>query len=691
MTTPPASGSWSGPRPDQPDGAPPSPLRVRRGAGAFGHDPGMRARRVVVGLALAAVMAGVLPSGAAAGWGWPPPPGPPAAAPSTATYLHMVSTRDDTIGLGGGRTWTYVPADAEITVTADGGNIDVSVDGDTRWDLVLRPTSPQAQVTAGRHEGTARAVLTGDGRGCGDAQSVGWYQVDDVAYAGGELARLAVRFSQWCDDKDATRAMTGELRWDASAPTPPAPTPVKVAPASFWRPPAGLVPAGAVRNHLVMQSDPGDFIGRGQAHAYTGLVGQADLGALTVFHPELSWRLSMRPSDRAPDGLAAGFYPQLTDEPLAFGSVRGGFDVSGNARGCNQRSADVVIDRVDARDGVYRDIALRFEQRCELRGPALRGQLVWQSPSPTGSPGVPTGVGLVSAFGDLAVGWTAPADTGTSAITGYEIVTYLDGTAVGDTITVPADARTADLLVGAGGEVAVTVQAVNAAGAGVRADSTPLGSTRQDLGPFGSFEAVIAQQYRDFAGREATAAELDAALGQLRSGTTLAAWVAEMRNRPEWGGRRAPVTRLYSAAFLRPVDADGLTYWAERRRTGTSLGQMAQAFVSSAEFRTRYGRLTDAEFVDRIYRNVLGRAPDPGGLAFWTGRLDAGTSRGDVLIGFSESGEHRTRRAALVDVTLLTTGMLRRAPAVDEVNVGGNVEALALHFLTRAEYAERFA
>lgn len=651
----------------------------------------MRSRRVQVGLVLAAVVAVVLPAGPVAGWGWPPPPGPPGAAPSTATFLHMVSTKDDSIGLGGGRTWTYVPAEADITVTADGGDVDVNVDGDTWWDLVLRPTSPQSLVTLGRHEGTTRAVLTGDGRGCGDAHSVGWYQVDDVAYTGGELTRLAVRFSQWCDDKDATRAMTGELRWDATAPVPGAPTPVNVPPASFWAPPAGLVPAGTERNHLVMESAPGDFIGRGQVHQYTGFVGQAYLGALTVFHPDLSWRMSMRPSDRAPDGLQAGFYPQLTDEPLAFGSVRGGFSLSGNGRGCNQSSADVVIDRVDARDGTYRDVALRFEQHCDFRSAALRGQVAWEAPSATGAPGAPTGVGLVSAFGDVAVGWSPPTDTGTSPITGYEIVTYLDGTAVGETITVPADARTADLLVGGGGQVAVSVQAVNAAGAGPRAHSEAIGATGQDFGPFGSFEAVIAQQYLDFVGRAATSSEISAAMAQLRSGTTLAAWTAEMRNRPEWGGRRAPVTRLYTAAFLRPVDAEGLAYWAERRRTGTSLGKVAQAFVSSPEFRTRYGQLTNAQFVDRIYRNVLGRAPDADGLAFWTARLDGGTSRGDVLIGFSESAEHRTRRATLVDVTLLTTGMLRRAPALEEVNIGGNVEGLALHFLTRAAYRERFA
>jgi hypothetical protein len=46
--------------------------------------------------------------------------------------------------------------------------------------------------------------------------------------------------------------------------------------------------------------------------------------------------------------------------------------------------------------------------------------------------------------------------------------------------------------------------------------------------------------------------------------------------------------------------------------------------------------------------NLLGRTSDADGKAYWTGRLDAGLSRGELLIGFSESGKHRAATAALV-------------------------------------------
>ncbi|WCO67024.1 DUF4214 domain-containing protein [Iamia majanohamensis] len=622
----------------------------------------------------------------------PTPGGPSGSAPSTPTYLHMVSSGDDSVGLGGGRMWTYVPAEADISVTASGGDIDVHVDGDTWWDVVLRPTSPQESVTPGRHEGTARAVVSGDGRGCGEEHTRGWYEVDEVAYEGGELVLLAVRFAQWCAHEDETSALHGEVRYDASAPTPGAPTPVGPPPASFWRPPAAAVPAGAERNHLVMESDRGDFVGQGRTHAYTGFDAQLFQGALTLHHRDLSWHVALRPSNRAAQGVEAGFYPHLLRDAFP-NPARGGFSVGGEARGCNKSTSDVVVDEVDARGGTLTDIALRFEQHCEHETPALRGQAVWQEPVAPGTVGPPAGVTAEDAGATATVRWIPPSTTGAGPVTGYEVIAYRDGTAVGPTTSTAAGATSTQVPITPGHRWTFKVAAINAAGTGLRSSATaPVGAPPLDLGPFATLEALVAQQYRDFLGRPPTATEVRDAVAQIGSGRlTPASWIAGLSTRPEWGGRRAPIIRLYTAAFVRTVDDDGLDYWSERRRTGTSLSAIAQGFAGSPEFRTRYGTLSDSDFVDRIYRNVLGRGPDPGGFAYWTDRLGSGTPRGAVLLAFSEASENRARRAPLVAVTLLAAGMLDRAPTVDEVNIGGNVEGVALHYLTRAEYRERLS
>ncbi len=77
---------------------------------------------------------------------------------------------------------------------------------------------------------------------------------------------------------------------------------------------------------------------------------------------------------------------------------------------------------------------------------------------------------------------------------------------------------------------------------------------------------------------------------------------------------------------------------------------LANSFLNSSEFQARYGNnLTNNAFVSQIYTNVLGRAPDASGLAYWTGNLDTGTSsRAVTLAAISESPENVARTAGSV-------------------------------------------
>lgn len=106
-------------------------------------------------------------------------------------------------------------------------------------------------------------------------------------------------------------------------------------------------------------------------------------------------------------------------------------------------------------------------------------------------------------------------------------------------------------------------------------------------------------------------------------------------------GMRQQVRRLYLATFLREPDEGGLWYWTVARWYQVPLATIAQHFVASAEFQARYGQATPEVLVDLVYRNILGRAPDPGGAAYWIGRLQAGMRAGELLVGFSESAEFR--------------------------------------------------
>ncbi|MEO6629124.1 MAG: DUF4214 domain-containing protein [Aquihabitans sp.] len=99
------------------------------------------------------------------------------------------------------------------------------------------------------------------------------------------------------------------------------------------------------------------------------------------------------------------------------------------------------------------------------------------------------------------------------------------------------------------------------------------------------------------------------------------------------------IFRLYQAYFLRAPDAGGWTHWANTYVKGGSLAKISNVFAGSSEFKNRYGDLSNAGFVDLIYKNVFYRQADPPGSRYWTSVLDGGRSRGLVMIGFSESPE----------------------------------------------------
>ena len=113
----------------------------------------------------------------------------------------------------------------------------------------------------------------------------------------------------------------------------------------------------------------------------------------------------------------------------------------------------------------------------------------------------------------------------------------------------------------------------------------------------------------------------------------------------ETTGFPAEAYRLYQAAFDRTPDKAGLGYWIGRMGDGTSLHAVADAFVHSAEFGKLAGAAaTNADIVTLLYANVLDRAPDAEGFAYWKQALDSKTiTVADMLVGFSESPENQVK------------------------------------------------
>ncbi|MGN6694958.1 MAG: DUF4214 domain-containing protein, partial [Aquihabitans sp.] len=181
------------------------------------------------------------------------------------------------------------------------------------------------------------------------------------------------------------------------------------------------------------------------------------------------------------------------------------------------------------------------------------------------------------------------------------------------------------------------------------------------LRPFRIPGTLVTQQYRDLLRRSPSQERYDSWSARVPGTTSPAALITTLVQSTDADSLLHGVTRLYRAYFLRIPDHGGFAYWTGKRASGMTLGRISDTFAQSSEFTRRYGSLSDEDFVRRVYQNVLGRAPDSGGLAYWTGRLRDGTSRGTVMANFSQSSEYVRKTEAGNEVIALYESLLQRA------------------------------
>lgn len=119
-------------------------------------------------------------------------------------------------------------------------------------------------------------------------------------------------------------------------------------------------------------------------------------------------------------------------------------------------------------------------------------------------------------------------------------------------------------------------------------------------------------------------------------------------------GNAGKAYRIYKAAFARdPMTGDkaGLGYWINKIDNGMDMVEVAGRFIDSPEFRTLYGQNpSNADFLTKVYTNVLGRTPDQRGYDWWLNELNTNPSKtkAKVLADFAESGENQAGVASLV-------------------------------------------
>ncbi|MDQ3145525.1 MAG: DUF4214 domain-containing protein [Actinomycetota bacterium] len=234
------------------------------------------------------------------------------------------------------------------------------------------------------------------------------------------------------------------------------------------------------------------------------------------------------------------------------------------------------------------------------------------------------------------------------------------------------------------GRITVHIEVARSGGGQLSFDST-----LDVVGPRN--ERFVRQLYREVLGRSVDGGALAARTRDLRVGGARARGrvVSVLTSSEEY--RRRRVTSIYDAYLARAPSASESDRWFAILRFGAPVDAVRSGVLGSREYYRRAGGSV-VGFLDAVYREVLGRAPDRGGRAYNAGLLASGRTRESVARGLLSSAEADGR--FVVD---RYGALLRRTPGASERNFwvsalgrGLTEPGLVSALTTSTEYFDRF-
>lgn len=119
------------------------------------------------------------------------------------------------------------------------------------------------------------------------------------------------------------------------------------------------------------------------------------------------------------------------------------------------------------------------------------------------------------------------------------------------------------------------------------------------------------------------------------------------------------IIEIYIAYFNRAPDASGLSYWKDKMTVDNwDIAMVARSFMDAPEVSETYPYfLSNAEIVNKVYNNVLGRTADIEGARYWTLQLDMGyVSKSDLILAVINAAKSSTGSA--LDAAILANKTL---------------------------------
>ncbi len=108
-------------------------------------------------------------------------------------------------------------------------------------------------------------------------------------------------------------------------------------------------------------------------------------------------------------------------------------------------------------------------------------------------------------------------------------------------------------------------------------------------------------------------------------------------------GASNEVVRAYQDLLLRFPEDGGWNYWTDILQT-ERVDTLRSLILSSDEYINLVGG--QSSYVDALYLELLGRPPEPEGLAFWNSKLEQGEPRQFVVLAIYRSDEGLANRAS---------------------------------------------
>ncbi len=177
------------------------------------------------------------------------------------------------------------------------------------------------------------------------------------------------------------------------------------------------------------------------------------------------------------------------------------------------------------------------------------------------------------------------------------------------------------------------------------------------------YTAMISAWYRALLKREPTSAELFAWADRFDVGfATKADLIADLTMAPPRRDAAGSVYRSFHVALQRRPDLTEIRAWLKRYEAGADTETIVGELLAGTEWANTHGSLSDAEFVEVLYRNARGRPPTAGVRRYWLGQLAAGRARASMAAYFVDSYGLKNDTWHALEVTQAFRAGLDRLP-----------------------------